>query len=487
RLKMAATSLFSSPAHGPALERAAEIQLLGYEMDPQQCDIWKPVLEEAKTVHYNAAETVRKLFPPPTAERIVEIMDYERKSFILAPLKRQGQVTGVLAMSSSVLSEYLIPSVTNLAWHISHALEVVAARRKQMEAMRALQESQATLQALINASPEVILLMDREGKMLTGNDALAKSLGYPLGELLGKNVHDFFPPGVREGREARMREVLERSQPVYFQDERAGRYFEHFLYPVFGATGQVERVAVFARDITARKKMEAELVGAARLNAMGLLSEGVAHGLRNPLAVISSCLQTLLAHPDDAEVRAECARRIEAAVRRSASIVDGLLQFSRPATAPMGTVDLASVLHATLQLLMDHLLMHKVRVRRRWPYKLPMVYGNAQLLQQVFTELILNACNAMPDGGTITISSRTPRADWVEVRFRDTGQGIPPEYLPRIFDPFFTTRPEGEGIGLGLSIAQRIMQQHGGSIEVQSELGKGSVFTVRLRRAAEGG
>ncbi|MBC7232356.1 MAG: PAS domain-containing protein [Chloroflexi bacterium] len=485
RLHMAATSLFSSPAHGPAIEQAANIQLLGYAMDVQGCDVWRPVLEEGRTVHYPAAEVVRKLFPPPTAERIVEVMDYKHKTFVLAPLKRNGQIMGVLAMSSTTLTECLTPSVTNLALHISHALEMVAARRKQMEAMRALQESQATMQTLINASPEVILLMDREGKVLTGNHALAESLGYPLDEIRGKNVHDFFPPGVREEREARMREVLEGGKAIYFQDERAGRYFEHFLYPVFGAMGQVERIAVFARDVTERKRMEAELLQAEKLRTLGMLAGGIAHALRNPLAVISSCIQTLRDHPHDARVCAESVPKAQAAVERAGHIVDSLLQFARPTPVQMMAIDLESVLSATLELLVDHLCMRKVTVRRRWRTGLPLVHGNAHLLQQVFTELMLNACNAMPDGGTITITARVPRSDWVEVCFRDTGQGIPPEYLPKIFDPFFTTRPESEGIGLGLSIAQRIIQQHGGSIKVQSQLGKGSVFAVRLRRAAK--
>jgi len=485
RLHMAATALFSSPAHGPAIEQAANIQLLGYAMDVQGCDVWRPVLEEGRTVHYPAAEVVRRLFPPATAARIIEIMDYTHKSFVLAPLKGQGRMMGVLAMSSTALAEYLTPSVTNLALHISHALELVAARRKQMEAMRALQESQASMQALINASPEVMILLDREGTVLAGNNALAKSLGYPLREIVGRNIHAFLPAEVSAMRRAKEQRVLDSGEPIYYEDQRAGRHFEHFVYPVFGAAGEVERVAVFVRDTTERKRMEAELLQAEKLRALGMLSGGIAHALRNPLAVISSCIQTLRDHPHDAQVCAESVPKAQAAVERAGHIVDSLLQFARPTPVQMMAVDLESVLSATLELLVDHLCMHKVTVRRRWRTGLPLVHGNAHLLQQVFTELMLNACNAMPDGGKITITARVPRADWVEVCFRDTGRGIPPEYLPKIFDPFFTTRPEGEGIGLGLSIAQRIIQQHGGSIKVQSQLGKGSVFTVRLRRAAK--
>ncbi|MGQ9493276.1 MAG: ATP-binding protein [Anaerolineae bacterium] len=485
KLRMAATSLFSSPAYGPVIEHIAGIQLLGYELDPAQSDVWRPVLQEGRTVHYHAAQVVRQLFPQPIAEHIIEAMDYGRKSYILTPLKRQGQIIGILAMAMVGLTEHLIPSVTNLALHISHALDLIETKRGEMQAMQALQESQVTMQSLINASPEVIVLLDREGKVLTGNSALAKSLGYPLNELLGQNVLQFFPPGVRENREAQMRRVLEEGKPVYFQDERDGRHFEHFLYPVFGTAGQVERIAVFARDITERRKMEAELLQKEKLAALGLLSEGVAHGLRNPLAVISSCVHMLLAHPDNAQLCFESAQRIESALRRAASITDALLQFAHAPAGPLSVLDLAPVLRTTLELLIDHLLMHKVSVRRRWPSNLPMIYGNARLLQQVFTELILNACDAMPNGGTITITARALRADWVEVCFRDTGWGIAPEHLSKIFDPFFTTKPKGESIGLGLSLAQRIVQQQGGNIEVQSQLGKGTCFTVRLRRAAE--
>jgi signal transduction histidine kinase len=110
----------------------------------------------------------------------------------------------------------------------------------------------------------------------------------------------------------------------------------------------------------------------------------------------------------------------------------------------------------------------------------PKVYGNSELLQQVFTNLMLNACTAMPQGGTLVVATRVTETGQVEIRFSDSGCGIPPEHLSKIFDPFFTTMPVGKGTGLGLAISYSIIQQHQGTIEVESRVGQGSTFVVRL-------
>jgi signal transduction histidine kinase len=142
-----------------------------------------------------------------------------------------------------------------------------------------------------------------------------------------------------------------------------------------------------------------------------------------------------------------------------------------------------------LALLAHQMALQQITVRKELQADLPKVYGNSDLLQQVFANMILNARNAMPEGGTLTVTTRVVTggeassrgsARRVEIRFQDTGHGIPPKNLPKIFDPFFTTMPVGSGVGLGLSISYSIVQQHQGTIGVESQMGQGTTFTVRL-------
>jgi len=166
-------------------------------------------------------------------------------------------------------------------------------------------------------------------------------------------------------------------------------------------------------------------------------------------------------------------------------IIENLLKFARPQSERMREVDLNAVLEETLALLAHQMTLQKITVRKEFQGGLPRVYDNPDLLQQVFTNLFLNASNAMPQGGTLTVTTRATEAGeassrGVEIQFSDTGHGIPPENLSKIFDPFFTTMPVGKGVGLGLSISYSIIQQHQGSIEVESQVGKGTTFTIRL-------
>ena len=146
----------------------------------------------------------------------------------------------------------------------------------------------------------------------------------------------------------------------------------------------------------------------------------------------------------------------------------------------MREIDVHALLEESLALLSSQVTLYKVTLCQSSQSDLPMVKGNPGLLQQVFTNLILNACNAMPEGGTLTVSARSDQGNWVEILFSDTGCGIPASDLPKIFDPFFTTMPVGQGTGLGLSISYSIMQQHEGTIDVQSQVGQGTTVTLRL-------
>lgn len=256
--------------------------------------------------------------------------------------------------------------------------------------------------------------------------------------------------------------------------------------PMRDDAGKVVGIVAVGRDLTERRRLEAQLNHSAKMASLGVMAGGIAHEVRNPLGIISASAQLLLESPDDARLRSQGLEKIYAATQRASLIIENLLKFARPQEGREKKVDVHAVLEETLALLVHQMTLQKVTLQKAFQ-PLPGIHANPELLQQVFTNLILNACNAMPQGGTLTIATQASGQEEIFVRFGDTGHGIPQEHLPMIFDPFFTTMPVGEGTGLGLSICYSIISQHQGTIEAESQVGQGSTFTVRLPVIANGG
>jgi two-component system NtrC family sensor kinase len=236
------------------------------------------------------------------------------------------------------------------------------------------------------------------------------------------------------------------------------------------------------------------LIQSAKLAAVGELAAGVAHELNNPLTGILGYTQwVLLEVTKSMEKGIETGnlepirtrlQKIEREVLRCKEIVQNLLNFSRSQDRPvMEKLDINAVLEATLGVTEHQLELAKVTLTRKLGANLPGVGGNANQLQQVFTNIVINACKAMPEGGALAVTSREVGA-CVEIAFADTGHGMPKAVLARVFEPFFTTRKVGEGTGLGLSVSYGLVEAHGGEIVVESVEGKGSTFTIRLPAAA---
>ncbi len=232
--------------------------------------------------------------------------------------------------------------------------------------------------------------------------------------------------------------------------------------------------------------MQARVAQSERLASVGMLAAGVAHEVNNPLGAILALtgltVEDLPANDPSRENLEEVIRQTE----RCRDIVRGLLEFSRKAERHTSLVDLNKVLTDTLSLVAKQALFFNINVVQRLDPALPAVQADRNQFQQVFMNILMNAVQAMDERGEITIATRSDAAARsVEVTIADTGRGIPPEQIGRIFDPFFTTKESGKGTGLGLSIAYGIVTTHGGTITVESEVGKGSAFTIRMP-AAEG-
>ncbi|PDW03012.1 PAS domain-containing protein [Candidatus Viridilinea mediisalina] len=243
--------------------------------------------------------------------------------------------------------------------------------------------------------------------------------------------------------------------------------------------GRLVAIVAVGRDLTERRRLEAQIIQSAKIASLGVMAGGIAHELRNPLAIISASAQLIEEHSNNPELQQQATRRIIASAERASLIIEHLLRFAHPPQERYRLVDTNEVLDDVLTMMDHQLVSAQIDLHCELSPELPLIYGNPELLAQVFTNMILNACNAMTQGGKLSISTST-QGEHVVVRFCDTGTGIPREHLSKIFDPFFTTRAVGQGTGLGLSISYSIVRQHHGTIEVQSELGRGTSFEIML-------
>jgi len=252
-------------------------------------------------------------------------------------------------------------------------------------------------------------------------------------------------------------------------------------------TRELEDTVVRYREANARlKEAQEQLVQSQKMASLGLLAAGVAHELNNPLSAILAYIQLLLQEiPAEQPAHADL-HEIEEAAHRCRRIVEDLRLFSRQSrSAESRPLGLNEVIESALRLVGRQLSLQGILLEKDLEDDLPLIGGNRNRLQSVFLNLLTNAQAAMPQGGTLRLKTRARRKEsQVEAVVADTGVGIPPENLPKIFDPFFTTKPEGCGTGLGLSVSYGIVQEHDGTIEVESAMGRGTKFTLRFPAAA---
>ncbi|NQT09805.1 MAG: response regulator [Desulfobacteraceae bacterium] len=369
--------------------------------------------------------------------------------------------------------------------------------KKENEIVRGkLEVTEQRYQYLVNASPDIIYTLNPEGEITFINGAVESLLGCSAEQLVSKHYTDIIlgddlnkakyrfnerRTGSRatSGVELRLKTSNNDYDPeksLIIELKSMGIYDKPVDEPdkTFMGTYGV------ARDIGDRKRLEAQVVQSAKMASLGVMTCGITHEIRNPMAVCSSAAQLLLKKPDDRVLREECADKIYSNIHRASQIIENLLKFSRTSGEDFGSVNLNEALELTLSLITHQIKLHQIELNREFAKDLPYVMGNANLLQQVFLNLILNAYNAMPEGGKLTLSTLVNPDGEVEIRFADTGCGIPEENLEYIFDPFFTSMPVGQGTGLGLSVSYGIIERHGGSIEVESTVDVGSNFTVKL-------
>jgi signal transduction histidine kinase len=231
--------------------------------------------------------------------------------------------------------------------------------------------------------------------------------------------------------------------------------------------------------------MTQQLWQASKLATMGELAASIAHELNNPLAIVSLRAETLLGQLEDDQPKQHSLQIIISEVERMASLVTNLLQFTRRSHRQISTVDVGAEIANSIDFVSYYLRNLKIEVVRQFEDSLPAIHADRQQLRQLFLNLVTNACDAMPKGGTLTVRAGKSSEASVVIEFVDTGHGVAAKELEKIWEPFYTSKPEGKGTGLGLSICRRIVEEHGGTIEIESEVGKGTTVRVLLPTASQ--
>lgn len=246
-------------------------------------------------------------------------------------------------------------------------------------------------------------------------------------------------------------------------------------------------MAMLEEKVEEREQLQEQLIQSTKLAAIGELAANIAHEINNPLTGVLGFASLMLRDCGSDDPRRRGLETIERETMRARDIVRNLLDFARQDGLKRRRADIRDVVEDTLLLLRKQAELAGVEVSLSFADNIPQVYVDVNQMKQVFINVLNNAIHAMPDGGELRIDVHAAKPDsqkpWVEVSFRDTGMGIPPDKLLKVFDPFFTSKDVGEGTGLGLSVSQRIVEEHGGAITVESQVGHGSTFTVKLPTA----
>jgi PAS domain S-box-containing protein len=380
-----------------------------------------------------------------------------------------------------------------------------------------LRENEARLQTIVESLTEGLAVANLDGQLLHFNRAALEMHGFASLDECRRHLTKFadifelsttdgsvLPMGqwplarILRGENLRDIEVCIRHTEDDWQ-----RVFNYGGTLVYDDGGQPLMAVVTISNITERKQAEESLQAkneelaaltqqfwqASRLAVMGELAASIAHELNNPLATISLRTESLLAQAAEGDPQRRPLEIIDQEVERMGGLVGNLLQFSRRSHQQISTMDVREEIANTLEFIHYHLRKHRINVVREFADIIPTVQADRQQLRQLFLNLLTNASDAMPQGGRLTVRVNAGQlehgAGSVIVEFEDTGTGIAPDDLAKVWEPFFTTKPEGRGTGLGLAICRRIVEEHGGTMHIESAVGQGT--TVRIVLPATNG
>jgi len=426
-------------------------------LDPAGIEFWR-----AAGIHY--------FVPCVSKEGTIAVMALGRKSSA-EPLSSEDMalLAAVAAQAATALEN-------------GRLYRQLTVKADELDRMREFSEN------ILESLNDGLAVLDRDDRVVRWNRRLEELYGVRHEEAVGRRLEEILDAGffeiLRSGRRESPDGAAIYRVPIASRHASPRRLLVNVATtPLRDMAGAIAGTIVVVEDISSRVQLEEQLQISEKMASIGLLAAGVAHEVNTPLTGISSFVQMLMQSTEPDDPKAQVLEKIERQTFRAAKIVNGLLNLARPAQVDSGPVDVNAVINDVLSLLEHQLRTGRIQVRKELSMPAPIVLGIEYKLQQVFLNLFLNARDAMPKGGWLTIVTR-PSGDSATIEVADTGSGIPADQLSRIYDPFFSTKDIGKGTGLGLSITYGIVQEHGGSITCDSEIGQGTRFSLTLPLAA---
>jgi len=368
---------------------------------------------------------------------------------------------------------------------------------------------------IVNNLTEGIIFVNTENRVVFCNRAAEVIRGIREEDIVGNSVMDCHKPQMRKAVEKIIESFKENKASEYHRmvpSSNGDRFYDNVYAAIRDENGNFVGMILVSRDVTEKikiqKKMEEymkvledhvqertkelqeaykklknaqnQIIQSEKMASLGRLIAGVAHEINNPLDGIQSSIHNIIQNPEDQMKNMVYLNLILENIRRIETIVKQLLGYARARSYRMEAVSLREIIEKTLILLEYRLSRSGIEVTKHYPEKDILVLGDDNHLQQVIMNILLNAIDAMPNGGDLRIQVKTENEKWAKVAIEDTGVGIQKDDLPRIFDPFFTTKEVGKGTGLGLAVSLGIIEEHGGKIKVKSKIGHGTTFSILI-------
>jgi two-component system, cell cycle sensor histidine kinase and response regulator CckA len=495
----------------------AKLKILNVEDNPLDSELIVRALERGKL----AAEIIRVETPESFQEKLRELSpdlilaDYSLPRFsgpAALQFARQHSpdlpfifVTGSLGEELAIetlkqgATDYVMKErLDRLVPAIERALQETAERRARREAEQALRLSEELYRRLVEKARDGIFTLTADGSVSSVNNACANMTGWSRDECSGKAFLEFIHADNRQQAKDWLQATLDRKNPppVELQihsPQESGFITLEVTSTVLEDAGSITGILCIARDVTERRHLEEQLRQSQKMESIGQLAGGVAHDFNNLLTVIHGHAALLLGDSEFNAKHHEALREIARASDRAASLTRQLLAFSRKQPMQIRELDLNEVVSDVTRML-QRVLGEPISLHCEYSPNLKSVKADQSMLEQVIMNLAVNARDAMPKGGTLTlrthkvVRSSIPAnhqcdghdGQYVCLTAQDNGTGIPPEILQRIFEPFFTTKEPGKGTGLGLATVYGIVKQHGGWVDVQSTPEHGTSFTILL-------
>ncbi|WP_270584458.1 sensor histidine kinase [Bacillus smithii] len=442
-------------------------------------------LPKENSLYWNVIQSLQMTFYQVRNKKdsFIENKVYESlgiQSVLLIPLTSKEKIIGLLSIGSKSTLQYEKDDLSffqQLGDQLAVCIENAQLYQKVLTSKKEWEET-------FRAVSEMILVVDLHGNILNYNDSAQEFFSLPAQKKTNENIHSLLSMDIHDSP---ILESLQTKKPVHRQIHIQQRVCELHSYPIFNESQNMYAIIVYINDITEKSRIEAQLVQSGKLAAIGEMAAGIAHELNNPLTAILGNAQLLLRSVSKENRSYQLLTDIFTCGKRCKTIIQNLLTFSRQDEYRFEDCSINEAVEQVLGLVGYQIRKQNILIQKTLDDSIGTVEGNAQQIGQIILNLLINAKDALEETDVpkkvIKIRTSTVKEkgkQWVLLSVADNGKGISKQHLQEIFNPFFTTKRPGKGTGLGLSVSLGIAEAHGGTIEVKSELGKGSQFLLKL-------